>query len=119
MKTEKDQSCEAIQEVRIVLVTFPNLETARQIGTLLVKSQLAACLNLVPGVESIYWWENRVNRDNEIIGIIKTTHSCLSELEQTLITEHPYDVPEFLVFRPDSGFSEYLEWVMNSCREIS
>lgn len=104
-------------EVRIVFVTFPDLETARQIGTLLVESQLAACLNIIPGVESIYRWEGKINQDKEVAALIKTTESSLPQLERNFLEKHPYDVPEFLVMKPDSGFQGYLDWVRESCQK--
>jgi periplasmic divalent cation tolerance protein len=108
---------EVTQEARIVLVTFPNLETARQIGSHLVESQLIACINLIPAVESLYRWEGKVNSDQETIGILKTTKSCLITLEETFLEKHPYEVPEFLVIKPDSGFDGYLKWISESCRK--
>ncbi|MDF1810749.1 MAG: divalent-cation tolerance protein CutA [Verrucomicrobiales bacterium] len=119
MNTENSQNPEANQEVRIVLVTFPNLETARQIGTLLVESQLVACVNLLPGVESIYRWEGAVTTDTEVAGFLKTSTRRLAQLEETFLREHPYDVPEFLVLKPESGFGGYLDWVKQSCEKTN
>ena len=108
---------EVTQEARIVLVTFPDLQTARQIGSHLLESQLIACINLVPSVESMYRWEGKVNSDQETLGILKTAQSCLKELEENLLEKHPYDVPEFLVIKPDAGFEGYLKWVADSCQK--
>ena len=102
---------------RLVLSTFPDLECARQIGTLLVDAQLIACINLIPAVESIYRWEGELRTDSEVLGILKTSEFALSELEQRFTEEHPYEVPEFLVFCPDSGSDAYLEWIKKSVKK--
>ena len=114
MKRENQKKSET---VRIVIATFPNIECARQIGTLLVESQLVACINLLPGVESIYQWEGGVNSEKEVMGFLKTKASLLPELEKKFVEAHPYDVPEFLVLEPSSGLDKYLGWVEESTRE--
>ena len=99
------------EEVVICLTTFPDSEKARQIGTVWVESQLAACLNLLPGVESIYRWEGKTERSTEVLAIVKTTRGRLPELEASLHELHPYELPEFLILTLDGGSSEYLAWV--------
>ena len=99
------------EDIRIVLCTFPNLEKARQIGTQLVESQLVACVNLVPQVESIYQWNGETQRDSEVLAIFKTRELLISKLEAELIERHPYDVPEFLVLPVDSGAEGYVKWI--------
>ena len=99
------------EEVVICLTTFPDSEKARQIGTVWVESQLAACLNLLPGVESIYRWEGKTEHSAEVLAIVKTTRGRLPELEASLHELHPYELPEFLILTPDGGSSEYLAWV--------
>ena len=101
---------------RLVFSTFPSLECARQIGTLLVDSQLIACINLIPGVESIYRWKGEVTKDSEVLGIMKTSELALPILQQTLVREHPYEVPEFVVMCPDSGLQAYLDWIEESVK---
>ncbi len=103
--------------VRVVLVTFPNLDVARQIGTHLVESQLIACINLLPAVESIYRWEGRVISDQEVLGIIKTTVLNLAQVEAVTLELHPYATPEFIVLEVTAGSERYLDWVTNICRQ--
>ena len=98
-------------EVVIVLTTFPDQEISRQIGTQWVESQLAACVNLLPGVESIYRWEGKTEVAGEVFAIVKTTRACLPELECSLRALHPYELPEFLVLSPERGTDAYLAWV--------
>lgn len=99
------------EEVVICLTTFPDSEKAGQIGTVWVESQLAACVNLLPGAESIYWWEGKTERSQEVLAIVKTTRYRLPELEASLRELHPYELPEFLILTPEGGSAEYLAWV--------
>ena len=101
-----------VTPVRVIMATFPNSESARQIGTILVEKQLVACINIIPEIESIYRWEGKVNQDREVLGIMKTTEEKLCDLKEIFNREHPYDVPELLVFNPVDGLEDYLKWVM-------
>jgi periplasmic divalent cation tolerance protein len=101
------------EEVVICLTTFPDAEKSRQIGTVWVESQLAACLNLLPGAESIYRWEGRTEASSEVLAIVKTTRGLLPALEASLRELHPYELPEFLIVAPEGGSAEYLKWVRN------
>jgi periplasmic divalent cation tolerance protein len=102
------------EDIITLITTFADAETARQIGTQLVESQLAACVNVLPGVESIFRWQGEVQLDAEAIALIKTTRGRLEELEAWLQTHHPYEVPEILVLTPESGSARYLQWVRES-----
>lgn len=102
------------EDIITLITTFADAETARQIGTQLVESQLVACVNVLPGVESIFRWQGEVQLDAEAIALIKTTRARLEELEAWLQTHHPYEVPEILVLTPESGSARYLQWVRES-----
>ena len=93
----------------VVLCTFPDLDQARQIGAALVERQVAACVNLLPGVESIYRWEGKVERAGEVLGVIKTTR--YPELEAAIRELHPYEVPEILALPVVAGLPAYLAWL--------
>lgn len=95
----------------VVLCTFPNIEIARQIGTSLVESQLAACVNLIQGVESIYRWGGEIQRDAEVLGLIKTTRDALAALEARIKQEHPYDTPEIVALAPEAVEERYARWI--------
>ncbi len=97
--------------VVLVLTTFSDPEQARQIGTQLVESQLIACINLLPAVESIYQWKGDVEVEGELVGIMKTTRQRVEELETWIEENHPYEQPEFLVVPVEAGGSGYLDWV--------
>ena len=103
-----------MSEVRVVLCTFPDAAEARQIGTVLVEKQYAACVNLLSAVESIYRWESKVERGSEALAIIKTSASKLAKLEAALTDLHPYEVPEFVALDPAHVSEPYAQWVMES-----
>ncbi|MEO8043702.1 MAG: divalent-cation tolerance protein CutA [Spartobacteria bacterium] len=102
-------------EVLLVLSTFPDAATARRIGRQLVEEKCAACANLLPSVESIYWWEGKVENGNETLVLFKTTPDRYEALETTLRQLHPYEVPEIIAFRVEQGLPEYLRWVSENC----
>jgi len=102
------------EEVVICLTTFPDFEKAGQLGTTWVESQLAACVNLLPGAESIYRWDGKTERSAEVLAIVKTTRARLAELEVSLRELHPYELPELLILSPEGGSSEYLRWVSDA-----
>jgi len=99
---------------RIVLVTCGSIAEARKIGRNVVKNKLAACANIVPGVESIYRWKGKVERAPEVLVVIKTTVNRLPELEREVKQLHSYDVPEFIVLPIIAGSRKYLAWLQQS-----
>ena len=102
-----------MENALVVLCTFPNLDQARQIGAALVERQVAACINLIPKVESIFRWEGEVQEAQEVLGLIKTTH--YAELETMLRELHPYDVPEIIALPITAGLPDFLKWMGESC----
>lgn len=99
----------------IVLVTAPNLKTARHLAQLALKARLIACANLVPKVESHYWWQGRLEAGAEVLMVLKTRNSHLGRLEKLILGAHPYDTPEFLVLGLHSGSQRFLDWLAASC----
>ena len=99
----------------IVLVTAPDLKTARKLARAALRSRLIACANLVPNIESHYWWRDRIERGTEILLILKTTARRLTELEELIVAAHPYDTPEFIVLPLTGGNRRYLRWLASSC----
>ncbi|CAN5515600.1 divalent-cation tolerance protein CutA [soil metagenome] len=102
-------------EILFVLSTFPDVATARRIGRQLVEDKCAACANLLPAVESIYWWQQKVETASETIVLLKTSADRYEALETTLRQLHPYEVPEIIAFRVEQGLPEYLRWVSENC----
>lgn len=101
-------------EVILVFCTFPDQDSARQVGTFLVETQLAACVNLIPGVESVYRWKGAVESAQEVQALFKTTSAKLVAFEQALSDHHPYDTPEIVAVRPDFVSQRYSDWVKES-----
>jgi periplasmic divalent cation tolerance protein len=100
---------------RIALVTAPDLKTARRLAGAALKARLIACANLIPKIESHYWWQGKIERGAEVLLILKTTKASLAKLEKLILLEHPYDTPEFLVLSLQGGNSRYLRWLATSC----
>jgi periplasmic divalent cation tolerance protein len=105
-----------MESIRLVLCSFPDLDTARQIGTLLVERQLAACVNLLPGAQSIYHWQGKVESAQEVLALFKTSAEAWPELEKALAQAHPYEVPEIIAIRPDAVAGPYRDWLMGCLR---
>src|SRR5882724_1325265 len=101
----------APRQFALVLVTAPDLKTARNLTRAALESHLAACGNLIPGVESHYWWQGKIETGKEILMVLKTTAARLAALQALIVAEHPYDIPEFVVLRIEGGSERYLEWL--------
>jgi len=95
----------------VVLVTAPDLKTARVLAKAALRAQLIACANLVPKVESHYWWREKIESGPEVLLVLKTQSSRLPALEKLILTRHPYDTPEFLVLPLQSANGRYLSWL--------
>jgi len=104
------------ERVVMGLTTFTDAEKARQFGTRLLNAQLVACVNLLPGVESIYRWKGDVEIEGECVMLMKTTASGIEALETYIQENHPYEEPEFLVVPVEAGSSGYLGWVRENIR---
>lgn len=102
------------EEVLLVVSTFPDLESARKIARALVEEKLAACVNLLPQVESLYRWKGKIETANEVLAFIKTTIGKYQQLEQRLRALHSYEVPEIIALRPQEGLPDYLNWIVES-----
>lgn len=100
----------------VVLVTAPDLKTARAIAKTALTKKLIACANLIPKLESHYWWQGKIETGAEVLMLLKTTTSKLTALEKLILSEHPYDTPEFIVLAITRGNKRYLDWVANSVR---
>lgn len=96
---------------RIVLNTCPDTASARAIATALVERGLAACVNIVPGIESVYRWQGRVEQGQELLLIIKSNAEHYAALEQTILELHPYELPEIVALPLTAGLPAYLAWI--------
>jgi periplasmic divalent cation tolerance protein len=95
----------------LVLVTAPDLKTARALVKAMLQARLIACANLIPKIESHYWWQGKIESSAEVLLILKTQKSNLAALEKLILAEHPYDTPEFLVLPVSAGNQKYLDWL--------
>ncbi|MBM3880758.1 MAG: divalent-cation tolerance protein CutA [Verrucomicrobia bacterium] len=100
----------------IVLVTAPNRRTARALARAALEARLAACVNLLSGLESHYWWAGKIESGAEVLLVLKTTTAALAALEKCLLDRHPYDTAEFVVLPLNGGSKRYLDWLLASVR---
>lgn len=100
--------------VMMVFCTFPQRGDALRIGTALVEGGLAACVNVLPGVESIYLWEGKTEKSEEILCIFKIVAERFDHFEKALVAMHPYDVPEIVGINANSVSEAYARWVYDS-----
>jgi len=96
--------------VRIVFISIPRDE-ANKLARKLVEQRLAACVNLVPKIESYFWWDDAVQHDEEALLIVKTTESRFRDLMDFVQENHPYDLPEVIGFPLSEGLPEYIAWI--------
>jgi periplasmic divalent cation tolerance protein len=99
----------------LVLVTAPDLKTARRLAKFALQARLIACANLVPKIESHYWWQGKIESGPEVLLVLKTRKSRLALLEKLILEKHPYDTPEFLVLPLNAGSQGYLGWLSENC----
>lgn len=95
----------------MVFITAPSITVARQCAMGMVEAGLAACVNLIPGIESVYWWQNQVHQDQEVLLIAKTTVNQWPLLRDWVKTHHPYEVPEIIQLPIAEGQPDYLSWI--------
>ena len=95
----------------IILCTCPDRITAERIAETVVSERLAACVNIVPGLTSIYRWEGQVQRDAELLLLIKTRQAIYPLLESRIRALHPYQVPEIIALPIQAGSAAYLNWI--------
>ena len=101
---------------RVVLTTCGSREEGEQIARALVEKRLAACVNVMPEVESVYQWQGKIETSREWLLLIKTTAGSVGSLRDAMHELHSYDVPEFLVLAVEDGSDAYLEWIGDSVR---
>lgn len=95
----------------VVLVTAPSEGVGKDLAAMLLRRRLAACVNIIPSVISVYTWEGETCVDDEVLLMIKTGRSALDELMSAIIADHPYDVPEVIALPITAGAEEYLKWL--------
>jgi len=95
-----------------VYTTYPSIVEAEKAGRAIVERRLAACVNILPGMVSYYWWEGKIDRGEEAVMIIKTRASLAKKVERAVKEMHSYTTPAILVLPLESVESRYLDWLM-------
>lgn len=103
--------------VSVTYVTVPSMEIAKTLSSKIVSSKLAACVNIIPGVLSVYEWKGKVENDNELLLMIKTRTSLINELSNFVKANHPYEVPEVISLPVENGHLPYLDWVRATTKD--
>lgn len=101
---------------RIVLSTAGSEDEARKIAHHLVEQRLAACVNIIPRIESVYRWEGKVESNREYLLLIKTSSTMFPEVRDAILELHSYELPECVEIAVEDGSSEYLQWVEESLK---
>ena len=99
---------------RVVLLTASDLEVGLEFARYLVGQGLAACVNAVPGVTSVYSWDGEVREDSEVLLVVKTRAGRLPAIERALQERHPYDTPECVALAPAHVEARYLQWLLDA-----
>lgn len=106
-------------EFSIAYVTTPTEEVAKRLAQGLVESKMAACVNIVPSVTSIYKWKGEIQNDQEVLMIIKTKTTRVPDITTYIRKNHPYEVCEVITTQITGGNEPYLEWLRTSVEEVS
>jgi periplasmic divalent cation tolerance protein len=96
---------------QIIFCTCPDKDTAEKIAHLLVEHKLAACVNIVPNIRSVYRWQGEIEQADEFLLLIKAEQATYSELEKLIKTHHPYQLPEIIAVAIERGLPDYLNWI--------
>ena len=100
-----------MEQILLVLTNLPDTASAQSLARVLVESRLAACVNLMPGVQSFYRWQGAIEQATEVPVMIKTTAQRYAELEAALRAQHPYELPEIVAVPLARGLPSYLAWL--------
>ena len=102
------------EECLVVLCTCPERQDAERIAHTVVDRRIAACVNVLPGVSSIYRWQGSVDMAEEVLMVIKTTRAQYASLQEAVVSSHPYEVPEIIALPVTVGLPAYLAWLVEN-----
>ena len=103
-------------QIVLALSTFPDREIAQRISNQLVTEKFVACANILPAIESVYRWKEKLESGTETLVFFKLSEDRQSAFQDKLRSLHPYEVPEIILVPISSGLPEYLRWVAENCR---
>lgn len=101
----------SMQRAVLVYTTYPSLVEAEEAGRAIVESRLAACVNILPGMISHYWWQGKIERGEEVVMIIKTRATLAEAVREAVKSRHSYSTPAILYLPIEGGEASYLEWI--------
>ena len=107
----------APENFAVILVTAPDIDLARRLAKAALEAKLVACANIVPAVESHYWWDGKLESSDEAPIVFKTRQEHAPELERVIRELHPYNTPEFVALPLTAGSRKYLAWLADSTEE--
>lgn len=100
-----------MKEFIVVFVTCSSMKEAEKIGNSLVEKKLAACVNVVPEIKSIFYWKGKISRENEILLVAKSRMELFDSIQNEVRELHSYEVPEIIALPIEAGSEDYLEWI--------
>ena len=106
-----------LSKYNVVYVTCPDMEVSKKLAGSLVENNLAACVNIIPKITSVYKWEGKINNDEEYLLVIKSKTDAFEKLSTFVKNNHPYDVPEIISLPIQNGLKDYLDWINNEVNE--
>jgi periplasmic divalent cation tolerance protein len=106
-----------MQQALLVLTNVPDVTTAKAIARQLVEQRLAACVNILSGVQSVYQWQGAIEEADEVTLLVKTVQGRYAELEVAIKAAHPYQVPEIIALPITAGLPQYLDWITQETRK--
>eukprot|EP00760_Papus_ankaliazontas_P020880 PhM_4_TR18599/c0_g2_i1/m.96967/K03926/cutA; periplasmic divalent cation tolerance protein len=109
----------SVAKLSVCWITAPTQVVAESIASTLVEKRLAACVNLIPNITSVYTWEGKVNKDSEVLLMAKTQTALVPSLVDAVKAVHPYDVPEVISAELGAGLPDYMKWVVDSTGPVS
>jgi periplasmic divalent cation tolerance protein len=105
------------EDTRVVFISIPRDE-ARKMARALVEGRFAACANIIPAIESFYWWDDAVQHDEESLLVVKTTQQRFEALMEFVEENHPYELPEIIAIPLADGLPDYIEWVREETEKL-
>lgn len=108
-----------MSDTLLILTTLPDQAAAEQLAARLLSQKLAACINILPAMTSLYMWKGKLERGQEHLLLIKTQRDCYETLETEIRNRHPYELPEIIGVPVTAGLSDYLAWIAENTTSLT